>query len=64
MVIVPREGTSLNSPTIRRQLKELRIQGDISIELDYTADPGRMIEWVEEAYRETDRLMYMSGLHG
>ena len=45
-------------------IKELEIDGAISIELEYSPDPGRIVEWVEEAYRETDRLMRLSGLRG
>jgi sugar phosphate isomerase/epimerase len=43
-------------------IKELQIEGVISIELEYSPDPARIVEWVEEAYRETDRLMRLSGL--
>ena len=43
-------------------IKELAIDGVVSIELEYSPDPARIVEWVEEAYRETDRLMRMVGL--
>ena len=43
-------------------IKELEIEGAISIELEYSPDPARIVEWVEEAYRETDRLMRLNGL--
>jgi len=43
-------------------IKELKIDGVISIELEYAPDPARVVEWVEEAYRETDRRMQMVGL--
>ncbi len=43
-------------------IKELQMDGVISIELEYSPDPARIVEWVEEAYRETDRLMHLSGL--
>ena len=43
-------------------IKELEIDGVVSIELEYSPDPARIVEWVEEAYRETDRLMRMVGL--
>lgn len=43
-------------------IKELDIDGVVSIELEYSPDPARIVEWVEEAYRETDRLMRMVGL--
>ena len=45
-----------------REIKELEIDGAISIELEYSPEPDRIVEWVEEAYRETDRLMQAIGL--
>jgi sugar phosphate isomerase/epimerase len=43
-------------------IKELKIDGAVSIELEYAPDPAKIIEWVEEAYRETAKLMDMVGL--
>ena len=43
-------------------IKELAIDGTVSIELEYSPDPSRIVEWVEEAYRATDRLMRQVGL--
>jgi sugar phosphate isomerase/epimerase len=44
-------------------IKELNIpNGVVSIELEYAPDPKKIVEWVEEAYRETDKLMTMTGL--
>lgn len=43
-------------------IKELKMEGVISIELEYSPDPKRIVEWVEEAYRETAKLMQMAGL--
>ncbi|MBU6399626.1 MAG: sugar phosphate isomerase/epimerase [Verrucomicrobia bacterium] len=43
-------------------IKELRIDGAISIELEYAPDPKRIVAWVEEAFRETARLMELVGL--
>ncbi|MGI4853402.1 MAG: sugar phosphate isomerase/epimerase family protein [Janthinobacterium lividum] len=45
-------------------VKDLAIDGVVSIELEFAPDPARIVEWVEEAYRETDRLMGMVGLRG
>jgi sugar phosphate isomerase/epimerase len=45
-------------------IKELQMEGAISIELEYSPDPARIVEWVEEAYRETDRLLRLNGLRG
>jgi sugar phosphate isomerase/epimerase len=43
-------------------IKELQIDGVVSIELEYAPDPKRIVEWVEEAYRETAKLMDLVGL--
>ena len=45
-------------------IKELKMSGAISIELEYSPDPKRIVEWVTEAYVQTDRLMQMVGLRG
>jgi sugar phosphate isomerase/epimerase len=47
-----------------QQIKDLEIDGTISIELEYSPQPDRIVEWVEEAYRETDTLMQAIGLRG
>lgn len=38
-------------------IKELKMEGVVSIELEYSPDPKRIVQWVEEAYRETAKLM-------
>lgn len=43
-------------------IKELNIDGVVSIELEYSPQPERIIEWVEEAYRETAKLMDLTAL--
>jgi len=47
-----------------REIKELGVSGAISIELEYSPDPQRIVEWVTEAYRETDKLLANCGLRG
>jgi len=47
-----------------REIKALEIDGAISIELEYAPEPSKIVEWVEEAYRETDRRMQAVGLRG
>ena len=47
-----------------REIKALDIDGAISIELEYSPDPARIVEWVTEAYRETDKLLSAVGLRG
>jgi sugar phosphate isomerase/epimerase len=44
-------------PPYLREIKELSIDGVVSIELEYSPDPVRIVEWVREAYEATDRLM-------
>ena len=45
-----------------RAIKELEMGGVVSVELEYSPEPNRIVEWVEEAYRETARLMDLAGL--
>ena len=40
-----------------REIKDLGIDGAMSIELEYSPEPEMIVEWVAEAYRETDKLM-------
>ena len=45
---------------IKEYLRAIRDTGfnrTVSIELEYSPEPSRIVEWVEEAYRETDRIM-------
>jgi sugar phosphate isomerase/epimerase len=45
-------------------IKELEINGTIALELEYSPDPEKIVEWVDEAYNETDRLMGELDLRG
>jgi sugar phosphate isomerase/epimerase len=45
-----------------REIKALGIDGAISIELEYSPEPAKIVEWVREAYQQTDRLMREAGL--
>lgn len=38
-------------------LKDAEFDGVVSLELEYAPDPTQIVEWVEEAYRETSKLM-------
>jgi sugar phosphate isomerase/epimerase len=40
-----------------REIKALGINGAVSIELEYSPDPDRIVDWVREAYLATDRLL-------
>lgn len=43
-------------------IKELGFDGAVSIELEYSPDPSKIVEWVEEAYQSTANLMNQVGL--
>jgi sugar phosphate isomerase/epimerase len=51
-------------PPYLREIKELGIDGAVSIELEYSPEPSKIVEWVREAYRETDKLLRQAGLRG
>jgi sugar phosphate isomerase/epimerase len=43
-------------------IKELEIDGAVSLELEYSPEPGRIVEWVEEGYTQAARIMDLAGL--
>ena len=45
-----------------KEVAALGIEGAISIELEYSPEPEKIVEWVTEAYRETDKLMRAAGM--
>jgi D-psicose/D-tagatose/L-ribulose 3-epimerase len=45
-----------------REIAALGIEGAISIELEYSPEPERIVEWVTEAYAATDKLMREAGI--
>jgi sugar phosphate isomerase/epimerase len=47
-----------------REIKALGIDGAVSIELEYSPQPERIVEWVREAYTATDGLLREVGLRG
>ncbi len=47
-----------------REIKDLNIDGAVSIELEYAPQPDQIVDWVREAYQATDRLMRQAGLRG
>ena len=57
----PGRGVVDLSPTCARS--SLGIDGAVSIELEYSPEPDKIVEWVAEAYRATDKLMRAAGLH-
>jgi D-psicose/D-tagatose/L-ribulose 3-epimerase len=44
-------------PPYLKALAEADFKGTVSIELEYSPEPEKIVDWVAEAYRETDRLM-------
>jgi sugar phosphate isomerase/epimerase len=47
-----------------KEIKALGIDGAVSIELEYSPQPDKIVDWVREAYQATDRLMKEAGLRG
>jgi len=45
-----------------RAIKDLNIDGAVSIELEYSPEPDQIVDWVAEAYHATDKLMQATGL--
>lgn len=43
-------------------IKKTGFDGTLSIELEYSPEPEKIVEWVTEAYQTTDRLMAAAGL--
>jgi len=54
----------MNFAPYLREIKNLGIDGAISIELEYSPDPEKIVDWVREAYTATDRLLQQAGLRG
>jgi sugar phosphate isomerase/epimerase len=52
----------VNFGSYLRELKALNIDGAMSIELEYSPEPAKIVEWVREAYQATDKLMREAGL--
>jgi D-psicose/D-tagatose/L-ribulose 3-epimerase len=45
-----------------KEIAALGIDGAISIELEYSPEPEKIVEWVTEAYQATSKLMQESGI--
>jgi sugar phosphate isomerase/epimerase len=45
-----------------QEIKNLQIDGSVSIELEYSPEPDKIEAWVARAYAEADRLMRACGL--
>jgi sugar phosphate isomerase/epimerase len=49
-------------PPYLQALKDNGFDGTVSIELEYSPEPAKIVEWVREAYTATDRLMSQVGV--
>jgi sugar phosphate isomerase/epimerase len=49
-------------PPYLKALKATGFDGAVSIELEYSPEPEKIVEWVREAYTVTDRLMQAAGI--
>lgn len=49
-------------PPYLAEIRHLNMKGAISIELEYSPEPDKIVPWVEEAYRSTDKLLRQAGL--
>lgn len=49
-------------PPYLKEIKDLGIDGTISIELEYSPEPDRIADWVREAFQATAALMQAAGL--
>ncbi len=55
---------AVNFAPYLREIKALAIDGAISIELEYSPQPDKIVDWVGEAYQATDRLLQEQNLRG
>jgi sugar phosphate isomerase/epimerase len=49
-------------PAYLEEIKALEMEGVMSIELEYSPEPEKIVEWVTEAYESTSKLMANAGL--
>lgn len=45
-----------------KEIAALNIPGAVSIELEYSPEPEKIVEWVTEAYQSTDKLLRAAGI--
>jgi sugar phosphate isomerase/epimerase len=57
----PGQGVINFSPYLEA-IRDLKIEGVVSIELEYCPQPEKIVEWVTDAYQTTARLMDQAGL--
>lgn len=49
-------------PPYLREIRDLGMEGALSIELEYSPEPEKIVDWVREAYEAAARLMREAGL--
>jgi D-psicose/D-tagatose/L-ribulose 3-epimerase len=52
----------MNFGPYMREIAALGIDGAISIELEYSPEPEKIVEWVAEAYSATDKILQSAGI--
>ena len=57
----PGRGCVAFSPYLQA-LSDAGFTGTVSIELEYSPEPGKIVDWVTEAYSSTDRMMKELGI--
>ncbi len=57
----PGRGT-VSFPPYLKALADAGFSGTVSIELEYSPEPDKILDWVREAYQATDRLMTSLGI--
>jgi sugar phosphate isomerase/epimerase len=55
---------SVDFPPYLKALSGAGFTGTVSIELEYSPEPDKIVEWVSEAYAATDRMMKAIGIRG
>ena len=53
---------AINFTPYLKQLEDIGYNGVISVELEYSPEPEKIVDWVREAYRETNKLMQELGI--
>jgi D-psicose/D-tagatose/L-ribulose 3-epimerase len=51
-------------PPYLRALSDAGFNGAVSIELEYSPEPEKIVDWVREAYQSTSRMMQAAGVRG
>jgi sugar phosphate isomerase/epimerase len=52
----------VNFPPYLRALADAGFEGTVSIELEYSPEPDKIVDWVREAYQSTDKMMGELGI--